>query len=99
MELEGVVHNGVIVPDDAKALPEGMRVRITSAPPDTSRSFGERFARFKGAAPGLPADLAEQHDRYRLGPQTATPTSGCWSRRGTKANEERPDIQNMPADP
>jgi len=23
MELEGVVHNGVIVPDDATALPEG----------------------------------------------------------------------------
>ena len=67
MELEGVVHNGVIVPDDATALPEGMRVRITPAPPDTPRPFGERFARFKGAAPGLPADLAEQHDHYRLG--------------------------------
>ena len=29
MELEGVVHNGVIVPDDAMALPEGTRVRIS----------------------------------------------------------------------
>ena len=25
MEIEGVVHNGVIVPDDATALLEGMR--------------------------------------------------------------------------
>ena len=28
MELEGIVHDGVIVPDDANALPEGTRVRI-----------------------------------------------------------------------
>ena len=27
----------------------------------------ERFAQFKGAIPDLPADLAEQHDHYRLG--------------------------------
>ena len=67
MELEGVVHNGVIVPDDATALPEGTRVRITPAPPHEPKTFGERFAQFKGAAPGLPTDPAEQHDRYRLG--------------------------------
>jgi len=67
MELEGVVHNGVIVPDDATALPEGMRVRISPAPQQKPRPFGERFAQFKGAIPGLPADLAEQHDHYRLG--------------------------------
>jgi hypothetical protein len=67
MELEGVVHNGVIVPDDATALAEGMRVRIIPAPLETPRPFGERFAQFKGAAPGMPADLAEQHDHYRLG--------------------------------
>ena len=67
MELEGVVHNGVIVPDDAMALPEGTRMRIIPAPPDQPKPFGERFARFKGAASGLPANLAEQHDHYRLG--------------------------------
>jgi len=32
MDLEGVVQNGVIVPDDASALPEGTRVRIIPAP-------------------------------------------------------------------
>lgn len=67
MELEGVVHNGVIVPDDATALPEGTRVRITPVPLDKPKPFGERFAQFKGAVPGLPADLAKQHDHYRLG--------------------------------
>ena len=67
MELEGVVHNGVIVPDDATSLSEGMRVRISPASRETLKPFGERFAQFKGAIPGLPADLAEQHDHYRLG--------------------------------
>lgn len=67
MELEGVVHNGVVVPDDATELTEGMRVRITPAPPEAPKTFGERYARFKGAIPGLPADLAEHHEHYRLG--------------------------------
>jgi hypothetical protein len=67
MELEGVVHNGVIVPDDATVLPEGTRMRITPATAENPKPFGERFAPFKGAASGLPADLAVQHDHYRLG--------------------------------
>jgi hypothetical protein len=67
MELEGVVHNGVIVPDDARALAEGMRVRISPVPEEKPRPFGERFAQFKGTVPDLTADLAEQHDHYRLG--------------------------------
>ena len=67
MELEGVVRNGVIVPDDGAALPEGTRVRIIVARLEQPKTFGERFAQFKGAASGLPADLAEQHDHYRLG--------------------------------
>jgi hypothetical protein len=67
MEIEGVVHNGVIVPDDATALPEGTRVRITPVLLEKPRSFGERFAQFKGAAAGLPADLATQHEHDRLG--------------------------------
>ena len=66
MELEGVVHNGVIVPDDATALPEGMRVRISPALVPESKPFGERYAQFKGAIPELPADLAENHEHYRL---------------------------------
>jgi hypothetical protein len=67
VELVGVVQNGVIVPADPTALPERTRVRIAPTFVETPKPFGERFAQFKGAAPGLPADLAEQHDRYRLG--------------------------------
>ena len=67
MDLGGVVHNGVIVPDDAAALTEGMRVRITPEPVTEAAPFGQRFAEFKGAVPDLPADLAEQHEHYRLG--------------------------------
>ena len=67
MELEGVVHNAVIVPDDATALAEGMRVRISPIPQEESTPFGERFGQFKGAIPDLPTDLAEQHEHYRLG--------------------------------
>lgn len=67
MELEGVVQNAVIVPDDPAVLAEGTRVRITPVSPAGPKPLGERFAQFKGAIPGLPADLAEQHDHYRLG--------------------------------
>jgi hypothetical protein len=67
MEINGIVQNGVIVPDDATQLTEGMRVLITPSPQETPRPFGERFAQFKGAIPNLPADLAHQHDHYRLG--------------------------------
>ena len=65
--LVAVVHNGVIVPDDATALSEGTRVRITPAVAEEPRPFGERYAEFKGAVPGLPTDLATQHEHYRLG--------------------------------
>jgi hypothetical protein len=67
MDLEGVVRNGVIVPDNGAALPEGTRVRIIVAHAEEPRSFGERFAQFKGAVAGLPPDMAEQHEHYRLG--------------------------------
>ncbi len=67
MELEGVVHNGVIVPDDATALAEGTRVRIAPVQAEKAQPFGQRFAKFKGAAAGLPPYLSEQHEHYRLG--------------------------------
>jgi hypothetical protein len=46
--LEGVVRNGVIVPDDVASLPEGTRVRIIVAPVGAQKPFGERFARSRG---------------------------------------------------
>lgn len=67
MEIQGIVHNGVVVPDDAAALSEGTRVRIVPVPSGKPKPFGDRYAEFKGAVPGLPADLAAQHEHYRLG--------------------------------
>lgn len=67
MEIEGVVHNGEIVPEHGDSLPEGTRVRITPILTQESKTFGERYAQYKGAAAGLPTDLAEQHEHYRLG--------------------------------
>src|SRR5947208_16169627 len=58
MELEGTVHDGVVVLDDSSALPEGTRVRIIATPDVVRKSFGERYSRFKGAAVNLPPDLA-----------------------------------------
>lgn len=35
---------------------------------DTARAtFDQRYERFLGAIEGLPEDLADQHDHYRLG--------------------------------
>ena len=48
LHLEGVMRNGVIVPDDASAIPEGTRVRIEPVPTDKPKTLGERMARFKG---------------------------------------------------
>jgi hypothetical protein len=67
MDLEGVVRNGVIVPDQDAVLPEGARVKISVAAGEEGRAFGQRYAQFKGAIPGLPVDLAKQHEHYRLG--------------------------------
>ena len=68
MEFEGTVHDGLIVPDDdASALPEGTRVRCTIVANGQPKTFGERYARFKGAISDLPEDLAHQHEHYRLG--------------------------------
>jgi hypothetical protein len=67
MELEGIVHSGAIILDDATALPEGARVRIAVLANGAPKAFGEHFARFKGAIKDLPEDLADQHEHYRLG--------------------------------
>jgi hypothetical protein len=67
MELEGVVHNGVIVPDDAQALSEGERVRIERLNVGEQTTFGQLFGDLAVDCPDLPPDLAAQHDHYRLG--------------------------------
>jgi hypothetical protein len=67
MKLEGVVQNGVIIPDDARALAEGMRVRIEPVQVGNETTFGHLFGDLVIDCPDLPTDLAAQHDHYRLG--------------------------------
>jgi hypothetical protein len=67
MKLEGVVHNGVIVPDDSQVLSEGTRVRIEPVNAEKKATFGELFGDLVADCAELPTDLAAQHDHYRLG--------------------------------
>jgi hypothetical protein len=67
MEPEGVVQNGVIVPDDTHALTEGSRVRIEPVEVAKLTTFGQQFGDLVTDCPDLPTDLAAQHDHYRLG--------------------------------
>jgi hypothetical protein len=67
MKLEGVVHNGVIVPDDSQVLSEGTRVRIEPVNAEKKATFGELFGDLMVDCAELPTDLAAQHDHYRLG--------------------------------
>ena len=65
MTVEGTVKNGVIVLDEPEKLPEGVRVKVVldqNPPPD--ESLRELLLRFAGSCPGLPADMAQQHDHY-----------------------------------
>ena len=68
MTLEGIVRNGVIVTADGAPLPEGTRVLITIEP---SAADGQALQQYllgqAGTVPGLPRDLAEQHDHYAHG--------------------------------
>ena len=66
MKLEGVVHNGVIVPDDSQALSEGTRVRIEPVNASKKSTFGELFGDLVVDCSESPTDLAAQHDHYRL---------------------------------
>lgn len=67
MELQGIVHNGVIVPDNAEALVEGTRVRIEPLKVDSPPTFGQLFGDLMVESADLPTDLATQHEHYRLG--------------------------------
>ncbi len=67
MELEGMVRNGVVVVDRPELLPEGAKVKVVVDPPDAATgkpTLAARLLRHAGTVPGLPPDLAEQHDHY-----------------------------------
>ncbi len=71
MPIRGIIHNGIVAPKDTFPWPEGTEVTVELAPaPDESigqdeaPSLYDRLKPVVGAASGLPADLAENHDRY-----------------------------------
>jgi hypothetical protein len=73
MTLHGQVRGGVIIFDPPVALPEGADVQVQVIEPQAqsaaaeSESLYERLKPFIGAAKGLPADFAAQHDHYLYG--------------------------------
>ncbi len=68
MTLEGVVQNGVIIPTTAVPLPDGTRVRITTEPSVADAQALQQFLlEAAGTIPGLPGDLAKEHDHYAHG--------------------------------
>ena len=70
MELEGVVHDGVIVPDDATALPEGTRVRITTRPGSNAAAL---LAAIEGPPHVTAEDVAELQQAIVAGKRPAAP--------------------------
>lgn len=75
LKFEGVVRDGVVVPDEPIALKDGTRIKFWEVTPvaeedpelDDLPTFAEAFGDLRGACPDLPPDLAAQHDHYRLG--------------------------------
>ena len=70
MEIEGTIHNGVVVFETESPLPEGTRVTVTQRGPSPEivemavPTIFERYREIIGIAPELPADMAENHDHY-----------------------------------
>jgi hypothetical protein len=71
MQLEGTVHNGVVVLESGCSLPEGTRVTVTPCPPTSSApTHFDLFRDVIGQAVGLPEDMAMNHNHYvRGGPK------------------------------
>jgi hypothetical protein len=64
MTLDGTVQNGVVIMDNQETLPEGAKVKIVVEAAEKKTTLAERLLKHAGTVPGLPHDLAEQHDHY-----------------------------------
>ena len=74
MTYRGRVQGGVVLLDEPVQLPEGAEVRVelvqrpeTSKPREEGPTLYEQLRPVIGAAKGLPADLARNHDFYLHG--------------------------------
>jgi hypothetical protein len=70
VELEGVVQNGVIIPEGGCPLPDGTKVRITSEavtqPPvrTLSEKLRQLAEKYEKLPCDLPEDLSVKYDHY-----------------------------------
>lgn len=71
MTLQGTINCGAIVLDQPAPWPEGTRVevllKVVEAQPqqnDRKPTLSRRLLKHAGTVPGLPADMARQHDHY-----------------------------------
>ena len=67
MTMRGHIRNGTVVLDEPVKLPDGTSVEVdvrTVTPVDEGPTLYERLRDVIGIAPGLPADMAENHDHY-----------------------------------
>ena len=63
MTYRGHIENGLVVLDDAVALPEGTQVHIQPIL-ELRKTLAERFKDVIGCISDLPEDMAENHDHY-----------------------------------
>jgi hypothetical protein len=64
MQVEGTVHDGVVVLDRKDALPEGTRVEVLPIKNGAESILGDRLKWLEGAIDDMPADFAAEHDHY-----------------------------------
>ncbi len=62
-EFSGTVVNGVVVLQTGAEIPEGRHLRV-SVIEEEPEPLGKRLLKFAGTIPGLPHDMAENHDHY-----------------------------------
>lgn len=64
MVYRGHMQNGLVVIDDQISLPDGTIVIVEPVPSEKGKTLAERFKDVIGSISDLPADMAENHDRY-----------------------------------
>jgi hypothetical protein len=67
MQMEGTVHNGVVILDNDQQLPNGTRVQIVVDELPAGEAKESSLAgllKLAGTVDGLPPDLAWNHDHY-----------------------------------
>ena len=70
MTLQGTINSGAIVLDQPAPWPEGTRVEVLlkvvepREQEERKPTLSRRLLKHAGTVPGLPADMAEQHDHY-----------------------------------